>query len=166
MLKEALRQWELPVDKPDGYFEIQFSPHWKFISPARVFLQNFAAVAVSDQAKADALALATSELLENAVKYGASEDTRCVVRAYSDTGALQAAVSNHATEESVRELRAVFEKIQTGDPLEAFISQMRQASTRTDGKSQLGLARIRYEAGGQMSIEITPERLVTVTVTL
>ena len=153
------------MDKP-GFIEIHFSPRWKFISPARVFIQNFAAIAVSDQTKADALALAASELLENAVKYGASEDIRCVVRAHSDSGVLQATVSNLATEESVRELREIFQKIQTGDPLEAFISQMREAATRSDGKSQLGLARIRYEAGAEMSLDVTPEGLVTVTITL
>ena len=56
------------MPKPDGYIEIRFGPRWKYISPARVFIQNFIAIALSDQTKADSIAMATSELLENAVK--------------------------------------------------------------------------------------------------
>lgn len=148
----------------DGYIEIRFGPRWKYISPVRVFIQNFIAIALSDQAKADSLAMATSELLENAVKYGASEDTQCVVRASPSTGVIEASVTNHATPEGVVELEALYKKVTAGDPLEAYISQMRESATRTDGRSQLGLARIRYETGAEMKLDITPELLVTITI--
>jgi len=150
--------------KPDGYIEIRFGPRWKYISPARVFIQNFIAIALSDQAKADAIAMATSELLENAVKYGASEDTHCIVQAYPDTGVIQASVTNQATEKSAGEVRALYDKIMAGDPLEAYITQMREAATRTDGKSQLGLVRIRYETGADIQLDITPTHKVTITI--
>lgn len=152
------------MNQSDGYIEIRFGPRWKYISPARVFIQNFIAIALSDQAKADAIAMATSELLENAVKYGASEDTQCVVKASPTTGTIQTSVTNHATEAGARELQVLYDKIMSGDPLEAYITQMREAATRTDGKSQLGLARVRYETGGDMRLEVTPEHLVTVTI--
>jgi hypothetical protein len=32
---------------------------------------------------------------------------------------------------------------------------MREAATRSDGKSQLGLVRIRYETGGAMSLDVS-----------
>lgn len=150
--------------KPEGYVEIRFGPRWKYISSARIFIQNFMAIACSDQAKADSIALATSELLENAVKYGASEDTHCIVQAFPESGVIQASVTNLATEQGVRELKAHFEKIMAGDPLEAYISQMREAATRTDGKSQLGLVRIRYETGADMKLEVTPGHQVTFTI--
>jgi len=153
-----------PMNQSDGYIEIRFGPRWKYISPARVFIQNFIAIALSDQVKADSIAMATSELLENAVKYGASEDTQCVVRASPSTGVIQASVTNHATEQGAKELQALFSKVMTGDPLESYIGQMREAATRTDGKSQLGLARIRYETGADMRLEVTPGLLVTVTI--
>jgi len=150
--------------KPDGYIEIRFGPRWKYISPARVFIQNFIAIALSDQAKADAIAMATSELLENAVKYGASEDTHCIVQAFPDTGVIQASVTNQATEKNAADIRALYNKIMTGDPLEAYITQMREAATRTDGKSQLGLVRIRYETGADIQLDITPTHQVTITI--
>ena len=147
-----------------GSVEIRFGPRWKFISPARVFIQNFIAVALSDRVKADAVAMATNELLENAVKYGTSDDTHCVVQAHSDTGVIEASVTNQASEQSAHELKSIYDKIMTGDPLEAYIVQMREAAMRTDGKSQLGLARIRYETGADMRLEISTDHRVTLTV--
>ena len=152
------------MSKPDGYIEIRFGPRWKYISPARVFIQNFIAIALSDQAKADSIAMATSELLENAVKYGSSEDTHCIVQAYPETGVIQASVTNHATEQGAREVKALFDRIMAGDPLESYIMQMREAATRTDGKSQLGLARIRYETGADVKLDLTPDHKVTITI--
>lgn len=150
--------------KPDGYIEIRFGPRWKYISPARVFIQNFIAIALSSQSKADAIAMATSELLENAVKYGASEDTHCIVQAYPESGVIEASVTNQATEQGAREVQALYDKIMTGDALEAYIAQMREAATRTDGKSQLGLVRIRYETGADIKLNITPDYRVTITI--
>jgi len=152
------------MSKPDGYIEIRFGPRWKYISPARVFIQNFVAIALSDQAKADSIAMATSELLENAVKYGASEDTQCIVQAFPETGIIQASVTNQASEQGAREVQALYDKIMSGDPLEAYIVQMREAATRTDGKSQLGLARIRYETGADVKLDVTSDHKVTITI--
>lgn len=152
------------MSSTDGYIEIRFGPRWKYISPARVFIQNFIAIALSDQTKADSIAMATSELLENAVKYGTSEDTHCIVQAFPETGIIQASVTNQASEQGARELKSLFARIMAGDPLEAYIVQMREAATRTDGKSQLGLARIRYETGAGMKLDVTTDHKVTITI--
>jgi len=152
------------MSKPDGYIEIRFGPRWKYISPARVFIQNFVAIALSDQAKADGIAMATSELLENAVKYGASDDTHCIVQAFPETGTITASVTNQASEQGALAVKELYEKVMTGTPLDAYIVQMREAATRTDGKSQLGLARIRYETGADLKLAITPDHKVTITI--
>jgi hypothetical protein len=149
---------------PDGYIEIRFGPRWKYISPARIFIQNFIAIALSDQGKADGIAMAASELLENAVKYGASEDTHCIVQAFPETGVIECSVTNQATEKGATEVLALYKKIMSGEPLEAYIVQMREAATRTDGKSQLGLARIRYEIGADIKLVVTPDFKVTFTI--
>jgi len=147
-----------------GSIELRFGPRWKFISPARVFIQNFVAVALSDRVKADAVAMATNELLENAVKYGSSDDTHCRIEAHSETGVIEASVSNQASEQSAHDLKSIYDKIMEGDPLEAYIVQMREAAMRTDGKSQLGLARIRYETGAEMRLNISNDHRVTLTI--
>lgn len=152
------------AQKPEGYIEIKFGPRWKYISPARLFIQSFVAIAIQDQAKADGIAMAASELLENAVKYANGEDTEIVVQAYPEDGLITAAVSNFASDEAIKGLQALYKKVMTGDPLEAYINQMREAATRTDGKSQLGLARIRYEIGANIKLGISPDKKVTITI--
>jgi hypothetical protein len=150
--------------KPDGYFEIRFGPKWTYISPARIFIQNFVAIAISDQAKADSVAMATSELLENAVKYGNNDEIICKVQAFPDSGLIISSVTNQTTPEGAKILEDLFKKIMAGDPLEAYIMQMRESATRDDGKSQLGLARIRYETDAKIKLEVTPENLVTILI--
>ena len=46
----------------------------------RSFIQNFLAVNASTLARADKIAMAVSELLENAVKYASGEETTVAVR--------------------------------------------------------------------------------------
>ena len=152
------------MSKPDGYIEIRFGPRWKYISPARVFIQDFVAIALSNQAKADGIAMAASELFENAVKYGASDDTHCIVQAFPETGTIQVSVTNQGTEKGAREVQDLYDKIMKGDALEAYVVQMREAAVRTDGRSQLGLARIRYETGADIKLSITPQFQITITI--
>ena len=45
----------------------------------------------------------------------------------------------------------------TDDPLAAYVTKMKEAATRSDGKSQLGLVRIRYETGAQMTLKTEGE---------
>jgi len=143
-------------DKPktrDGYIELEFGPRWKYIAVVRSFIQSFMAVSLQDNTKADHLAMAASELLENAVKYASGEDIRISVNVQSGRGGLSVSVSNSATPGAVEGLRAVFEKVTKGEPLDAYMTQMREAAVRKDGKSQLGLARIRYETGLGMELK-------------
>jgi hypothetical protein len=156
MGKEAAR-------KMDGYIELKFGPRWKYIAVVRSFIQNFLAVSLVDTTKADQIAMAASELLENAVKYAAGEDIQIEVNFYSDHEKIHIAVTNGATPEAIEGLKAVYDKISQGDPLDAYMSQMREAAVRKDGKSQLGLARIRYETGLDMGLDATDK---TVSITL
>jgi hypothetical protein len=145
----------------DGYIELKFGPRWKYIAVARAFIQNFIAVSFSDDTRADKIAMAASELLENAVKYAIGEETRVRVGLKADTGDVDIEVSNQASPEAIAGLKAVWGSVMDGDPLAAYLQMMREAATRSDGKSQLGLVRIRYETGGVMSLK-TEGDLVTI----
>ncbi len=150
--------------KPDGYIELKFGPRWRYIAPARGFIQSFVAIAIEDQNKADGIAMAASELLENAVKYSAGEETIIIVQAYPDQNLISCSVTNQGTAESAKELQGLYKRIMSGDALEAYISQMREAAVRQDGKSQLGLARIRYEVGANIKLEVSPDYKITITI--
>ncbi|WP_028972717.1 ATP-binding protein [Spirochaeta cellobiosiphila] len=147
-----------------GYIELKFGPRWKYIAPARSFIQNFLAIAIDNTAKADAIAMAASELLENAVKYAHGEETGIIVQVFPDEQRITASVTNKGDKSSIKELKAIYSRINEGDPLEAYVSQMKIAATREDGKSQLGLARIRYEVGAKLSMETNEDDMITITI--
>jgi len=150
--------------KPEGYIELKFGPRWKYIAPARSFIQNFIAISLSDTARADGIAMATSELLENAVKYADGEETGITLEVFPEQNRVIASVTNQGNAESAAELKALYKKINDGDPLEAYITQMKEAATREDGKSQLGLARIRYELGADLRLNVTDDFVITLTI--
>ena len=144
--------------KKDGYIELAFGPRWKYIAVVRGFVQNFLAVSLADDAKADKIAMAASELLENAVKYANGEETKVSMTVTPDKArAMTISVSNKATPDSIKTVKELFAKVMAGDPLEAYVAMMREAATRSDGKSQLGLVRIRYETGCKLSLETTDD---------
>jgi hypothetical protein len=140
--------------KPDGYIELSFGPRWKYIAVVRSFIQSFMAVSLQDTTRADNIAMAASELLENAVKYAAGDDIKIAVSVLTTAENISISVSNQASTEAVETLKSLYQKIMKGDPLEAYMSQMREAAVRKDGKSQLGLARIRYETGLDMDVKV------------
>jgi hypothetical protein len=144
----------------DGYIELKFGPRWKYIAVVRGFIQNFLAVGFLDDARADKIAMAASELLENAVKYAAGEETRIRVGLSPKTGEVEISVSNKASPEAIAGLKAMWSDVMAGDPLEAYVRRMREAATRSDGKSQLGLVRIRYETGGAMSLDVSGDLVI------
>lgn len=154
----------LESDESDGYIELKFGPRWKYIAVVRAFIQNFLAIGFSDDARADKIAMAASELLENAVKYANGEETRVKVGLSAKNGNVEISVSNKASPEAIAGLRAVWDSAITGDPLESYLRMMREAATRSDGKSQLGLVRIRYETGGTMVLRTEGDR-VTIDLT-
>jgi len=144
----------------EGYIELKFGPRWKYIACVRGFIQNFLAISIVDQAKADKIAMAASELLENAVKYASHDDTHIVIKVAPGTEKISIAVENSASPDSIKTLREVYEKINSGDPLQVYVAQMKEAAVRSDGKSHLGLARIRYETGGLLELHIEDKKVL------
>lgn len=145
-----------------GFIEIKFGPRWKYIAVVRAFIQNFIAVSYSDNIRADKIAMAASELLENAVKYAQGEETIVKLQLLPEKGSIMVSVSNRASPEAIKGLQEIWDKVMQGDPLQSYIAQMQLAATRNDSKSQLGLVRIRYETGADMKLDVQGD-LVTIT---
>ncbi len=137
-----------------GFVNITFGPCWNYVAVIRSFLQNFVAVSVPDHQLADKISLAVSELLENAVKYTSKNEIDVNLRIITENKQIEVTVSNGLTEEQRKTLEKEIKEINTGTPLEAYLNKMRQATTRTDGKSGLGLARIRHDANAELSMEM------------
>jgi hypothetical protein len=140
--------------------EIAFSPRWwSFISSTRIFVESFCGHSIGEGTFSDRVALATHELLENAVKYSLSPDSavRCVVALTDEKVRVQ--VQNTADPDHIPVLEAEMATTQDGDPLEVYIQKMQRSVTQD--QSQLGLARIRYESGAKLSLHIEGQ-LVTI----
>jgi len=150
----------------DGYIELKFGPRWKYIAAARGFIQNFIAISIEDKGKADKIAMAASELLENAVKYASGEETQLFVYVFPETGGIKIAVINQATPKAAETLTEIYKKISQKPPMEAYIEQMKEAATREDGKSQLGLARIRYEAAAEIDLSVSDNSEIQITLSV
>ncbi len=138
----------------DGFIRLKFGPRWKYIACARSFIQNFLAISIEDKVKADKIAMAASELLENAVKYASSDTTDIYVNVDPHDEKIIVEVSNIASDDKIKELRVVFDKLKESNTLEAYVSMMKVAALRQDGKSQLGLARIQYETAGELKLDL------------
>ncbi|MCA1950129.1 MAG: hypothetical protein LDL24_06140 [Treponema sp.] len=152
----------MEINDSMGFIEIKFGPRWKYIAVVRAFIQNFIAVSYSDNIRADKIAMAASELLENAVKYAQGEETIVKLQLLPEKESIMVSVSNRASPEAIKGLQEIWNKVMQGDPLQSYIAQMQLAATRNDSKSQLGLVRIRYETGAEMKLDIQGD-LVTIT---
>jgi hypothetical protein len=138
--------------KSRPFIELRFGPKWKYISTVRTFIQNFLAITLENQIKADKISMAVSELVENAVKYSNQEDTFIRLEQKLDGTAIEVAVYNHTEESQANKLKEFMVELEKFPALEGYMEMMRRSANAPEGKSQLGLARIRYEAEAQLNI--------------
>ncbi len=138
----------------NGFIEMIFGPRWTYIATVRSFLQNFLSITLADNKWADVISMSASELLENAVKYASEEGTKISVEHNKDENRLYLTVENFSTPENCKTLKDEIDRIQKGDPQEIYLQKMQEAALRTDGGSQLGLARIRYESSASIGAEV------------
>jgi len=154
---------ELFKNVKNGFIEMIFGPRWTYIATVRTFLQNFLSITLADNRWADVISMAASELLENAVKYASDEGTKISIEHIKDENKLYLEVQNFSTQSNIKILQSELEKINKGDPQEVYLMKMQEAALRTDGGSQLGLARIRYESNATINLEVDGD-LVKVSV--
>jgi hypothetical protein len=135
-----------------SYIDLQFAPNWDLIDPAREFLQAFFAHALKDELVASQVSMAAHELMENAVKYSPTDDAKIRVEVGDDDGPIRICVENPADPANVAVLLdEVRQAGEATDTLAFYRRKMEEAYQRSDGKSCLGLARIRCE--GQMDLD-------------
>jgi anti-sigma regulatory factor (Ser/Thr protein kinase) len=138
------------------YFHLVFRPNIKLVSTVRRFAGEFYRRVLVDQELASRLALATHELLENAVAYAHDDETAIRIEVEGDV--LSVRTWNRALPERIAAIKAGIDRVMSApDPDLYYQEQMSVASKRSDG-SGLGLARIRNEAEMNLSYEIINDK--------
>jgi len=144
------------------YIEMSCRPTVPLVSVVRRFVAEFYKRIVGDTDATSRIALATHELLENAVKYSRDGETR--LRIEVDTNSTPHAVriemQNRAEPGHLAAIREILDGVATApDPMAFYQSLMVKTSTRLEG-SGLGLARICVEADMKLSYRIDGDSLI------
>jgi hypothetical protein len=146
--------------KDGGFFELRCVPDVALVSSVRCFVTDFYGHLAGDSDIAHRLAMATHELLENAVAYSIDRRTeiRIVLRrpvAPHHEMAVDIETKNRVFGDRMALVRtALDEVIAAPDPDALYRELVRRAAKRRDGGSGLGLGRIRAEADLTLSYEI------------
>ncbi len=146
-----------------GYCELTFRPSPDLVSVVRRFVSDFYAKVFESQDDASRVALATHELLENAVKYSSGGDAsiRINVAEAGPLAQVQIRTCNQARPEDVACVRRQIEEMKSAENrFDYYQELMRTNAQRSDG-SGLGLARVHAEAEMDMSLEHCDEGQVT-----
>ena len=136
------------VDGPAS-FATSFPPSVSLVGAVRRFVFTFYTRIIGDRDHSSLLALATHELVENAVAYcaGGEVTVRVTVAPAGSGHLVRVRTRNAASPEDIAKLERIIEQLRaTEDPVGFFRERMRQTIREATG-SGLGLPRIRAEAG-------------------
>jgi hypothetical protein len=137
---------------PTARLELELAPDWRHLRHLRLFVQQLVTVAMSDEATAARVAMALTELAENAVKYSLPPTAR--VRLWVAPGErIRLETENTASPENLRKLEQVMDEVSAGTPAEAYARALHRA-TLDSAESRVGLARVRCEGGLELRREV------------
>lgn len=147
-----------------GFCELSFERRPELVSIVRRFVSDFYDRTLGDPDATSRVALATHELLENAVKY--SRDGKAKVRIEVTSSGKRARVrirtKNRGNAEDAEQIRRTLDEMKSMDPNVYYLGLMRRNAARSDG-SGLGLARIQAEAEMSMSVSRGKSGIITVS---
>jgi anti-sigma regulatory factor (Ser/Thr protein kinase) len=141
-------------------FELTFRSKADLVTLVRQFVSEFYDRVIGDADATSRIALATHELLENAVKYARSEETRLLVEV--DRGkeppALAIRTWNTASDEDIAAIERTLARMKAREDPDAYYHEQMRASLERD-RCGLGLARICAEGEMVLSCEREGNRL-------
>ena len=137
--------------------DLRFAPSVELVSLVRKFVEDLYVRILGDEDLSSRLAVATHELLENAVKY--SVDHKASLHIAVDLGgprpALDIRLTNRAQVDHIERVTALLDKLKDADPFDFYTSLMRNSADNEEaGVSGLGLGRIRAEADMVLRYEV------------
>ncbi|HSR96366.1 MAG TPA: hypothetical protein VLM79_04805 [Kofleriaceae bacterium] len=130
---------------------------WENVDQVRLSLQSCIATLFQNVDLRHTLAMVAGELLENAVKYAHRSDDNTMFRlkiwgALSDVAFVQ--VANPVDDESAKFVIDAIANIRDAPSIaDSYFERMREIASRPSRMSRLGLLRIAYEGGCELSAQ-------------
>lgn len=141
---------------PNPYMELNFRPNVQLVSVVRRFVSEFYQRFLSDDDGTSRVALATHELLENAVKYSKDGETTIRIEMTGDTPKqVRITLRNRADEKNIAAMREIIDGVEQADDAFGFYQQLIISKAKRKDGSGLGLARICAE--GEMKVHYSIE---------
>ena len=151
----------------NAYVELNFRPNVQLVSVVRRFVSEFYQRTLGDPDGTSRVALATHELLENAVKY--SKDGETTIRIEVDLAATPRTVSimlrNRAEPAHIVAIKEIVEGIAAKADALAFYQELIVRKAKHKEGSGLGLARICAEGEMQVTFAVEDTDLVILEAT-
>ncbi len=136
--------------------ELSFGPIWDNIGSVRRFIDEMLSIDIISKNESKSVAIVASELMENLVKYSALGGAKIIIQKDSKLGLITLRISNLASMENINNFIEIYNDINEGSSKDAY-KKMMLKSISNPNKSQLGLARIRYECHGEISYKVYDE---------
>jgi hypothetical protein len=175
MTSAAPRRSSLPP-APEVNFrlELPLQPEWQNVDLLRLAILNCLSAVFGDQELSEAVGIVTSELLENAIKYGdwarATRRTLLLhVRGVGTEVRVEVASPLHDGSMHLERLRQTLAWISAfPSPRDAYVARMRAIAEEPQrtGESKMGLVRIAYEGPCIIQAEAHDDGLMRVQATI
>ena len=145
---------------------MRFRPAWAYIDGIREFGRFFCETTFGTPEVAERARVIIQETLENAVKYStntAESELELLIK--SDGNTIEFQVSSLPDAAHAQALMAELSGIHSQDPEKAYLAAFQRASDEPWASARLGIARMRYEGGVELSVKEEESGRIRVTAT-
>ncbi|HET9959628.1 MAG TPA: hypothetical protein VFQ61_34285 [Polyangiaceae bacterium] len=147
----------LPASIRVGRFEpsvyVRFRPAWTYIEGIREFGRFFCGATFNEPEVAERARVIIQETLENAVKYSQrTAHSELELTISSDGKRLEISVCSAPSPEHYGALKRELQQLYARDPEQAYLAAFERAASDPEASARLGLARLRYECGADLSV--------------